>query len=358
MKLSKSKILTTGLAVTLAVALLVGGRTLAYLQSQTEDTVNNFETKKVMVTLSETTGNDYSIIPGKAVPKDPKVTVDNTLDAYVFIKVNDATDGLIEYAIADGWTELEGVDGVYWREVAENAEPKTFSVLAGDAVSYSAALENSDMLNADGNLKEGFTLTFKAMAIQKDPFDSAAAAYNRQSAVPVTDQTTLYTSVKNNAKTNVVSDMELKSVQPMALSSDKELILDGTVSFNGTSTATRSPFYFYGSVGKNPVLTVDGLGGVDCTNTYCFNVGRKESQKASLIINGGSFTAPVSVIQCQYGTVIINGGFFAIRNATEEYGSKYLINCIDDSYRAGTASITVTGGTFVNFNPADNAHVR
>ena len=33
---------------------------------------------------------------------------------------------------------------------------------------------------------------------------------------------------------------------------------------------------------------------------------------------------------------------------------RYTLNCLGDPYKNGTAEIIVTGGTFVNFNPADN----
>ena len=111
----KKKLLTTGLAVALAALLLIGGGTFAYLQAQTDDTVNTFSTNEVKVDLTETTGENYNIIPGTTQKKDPKVTVDNSVDAYVYVKVTDKTDGLVTYEIAEGWTKLEGYDDVYYR---------------------------------------------------------------------------------------------------------------------------------------------------------------------------------------------------------------------------------------------------
>ena len=126
MKDNKKKVVITGLAVVLAAAMALGGGTYAYLQGTTEDVVNNFNTNKVLVELNETTGNDYNIIPGTTQEKDPKVTVDNTVDSYVYVEITDATEGLVSYAIADGWTKLDGYDNIYYREVAANAETKTF----------------------------------------------------------------------------------------------------------------------------------------------------------------------------------------------------------------------------------------
>lgn len=177
MKFSRKNIVTASLGVILAVAMFVGGGTFAYLQGMTDDTVNEFQTNKVMVELTETTGKDYNIIPGTTQAKDPKVTVNNTVDAYVYVKITDQTDGLVTYAIADGWTKLDGYDNVYYREVAKDAANKAFAVLKDNVVSYDAALENSDMMDEAGTLKDGVTLAFNASAIQKTPFDDPRDAY-------------------------------------------------------------------------------------------------------------------------------------------------------------------------------------
>ena len=120
MKLSKKNILVTGLAVTLAAATIIGGGTFAYLQGTTEDVVNTFQSNKVMVELTETGDGQYNIVPGTLETKDPTVTVDNTVDAYVYVKVTATTNAkaLINYEIAEGWTLLDGYTGVYYREVA------------------------------------------------------------------------------------------------------------------------------------------------------------------------------------------------------------------------------------------------
>lgn len=219
---SKKKMTTTALAVALAVLLLIGGGTFAYLQSTTGDVKNNFKTNQVTVGLEETTGNDYDIIPGTEQPKNPKVTVNNTVDAYVFVEVTDTTQGLVEYTIADGWTQLEGYPNVYYREVAKDADVKEFSVLAGDKVSYSAALENSDMIDDNGNLKDGVELTFKAQAIQKAGFDSALAAY-KQVPTEVTTTEELTAALENEKAVTLNAD---NLTVPVGAITDKNVSVD------------------------------------------------------------------------------------------------------------------------------------
>ena len=95
---------------------------------------------KVVVDLEESTGNNYNIMPGTSESKDPIVTVDATCPAYVYVKVNDNTAGLVTYTIENGWSPLEGYENVYWREVNGEQSPYEFHVLDGDMVYYSSAL--------------------------------------------------------------------------------------------------------------------------------------------------------------------------------------------------------------------------
>ena len=232
--MNKKKMLTTGLAVALAVLLLIGGGTFAYLQSNSDDVKNSFKTNKVMVDLAETTGTDYDIIPGTTEKKDPTVTVDATVDAYVYVEVKDATGGLVDYTVADGWKALPGFDGVYYREVAKADAEQTFGVLKDNKVTYSEALENSDMLGEDGTLKDGVELTFKAYAIQQNGFDDAVAAYKQ---VPAEAGTTadVEKAVKAGKAVELTKDVTVKA----QILGDENVKIDlngKTMTVNGTYT--------------------------------------------------------------------------------------------------------------------------
>jgi len=56
------------------------------------------------------------------------------------------------------------------------------------------------------------------------------------------------------------------------------------------------------------------------------------------------------LIYCYLGTINIYAGVF--KNNGDD--KKFLLNCYDANYRAGTAKIIVYGGKFYDFNPADN----
>ena len=171
----KKKTLALVLALTLLVAGVVGG-TLAWLTDRTAEVKNTFTVGDINIGLTETT-TDYKMVPGNTIAKDPTVTVKANSEAcWLFVQVTEFEnlDTFITYAIAEGWTTLPGVDGVYYREVPASNADQTFPVLAGNAVTVKDTV-TKEMLTADGFTNP--TLTFKAYAIQKAHFDTPAAAW-------------------------------------------------------------------------------------------------------------------------------------------------------------------------------------
>lgn len=159
-----------GLALVLALVLLVGaaiGGTLAWLTATTEEVQNTFSTSDINITLTETTGTSYQMIPGWTITKDPLVTVKaGSEDCYLFVKIEKSAnfDSFMEYTVADGWTALTGVDGVYYRVVNANASDQEFAVLADNTVTVKGTV-TKEMMNAL-TASTYPTLTFTAYASQ------------------------------------------------------------------------------------------------------------------------------------------------------------------------------------------------
>ena len=171
----KKKALALVLALTLLVAGVVGG-TLAWLTDRTAEVKNTFTVGDINIGLTETTA-DYKMVPGNTIAKDPTVTVKANSEAcWLFVQVTESTNlkDFITYAIAEGWTALPSVDGVYYREVSASDADQTFPVLAGNAVTVKNTV-TKEMLTAKDFANP--TLTFKAYAIQKAHFDTPAAAW-------------------------------------------------------------------------------------------------------------------------------------------------------------------------------------
>ncbi len=71
-----------------------------------------------------------------------------------------------------------------------------------------------------------------------------------------------------------------------------------------------------------------------------------------LSIHGGFYDSGANseCIYCEKGIINIDGGVFKTTNNDKSF----LLNCLDSNAAAGTARIVVTGGTFWDFNPANN----
>lgn len=171
------KLVVAMLAVTLLIGCAIGG-TVAWLTAKTDPVVNTFTYGDINITLAETTGKDYKIIPGVDIPKDPKVTVNANSEAcWLFVKVEEAgtfVDGKVTYSIADGWTTLTGQTDVYYREVSAATTDTEYYVLEGNKVTVSDTLTKEDIQNITNP-----TLTFTAYAVQKDGIADAATAWTK-----------------------------------------------------------------------------------------------------------------------------------------------------------------------------------
>lgn len=156
------------LALVLVIGCAVGG-TVAWLTAQTGPVVNTFTYGNINITLSETTGEDYKIIPGVDIEKDPKVTVKANSEAcWLFVEVKKegtfVTDR-VTYSIADDWTPGDGVKiptNVYYRKVDAAEIDTDFAVLKDNKINVSEELTKSDIQSITDQPK----LTFTAYASQ------------------------------------------------------------------------------------------------------------------------------------------------------------------------------------------------
>ncbi len=175
--------------VCLMIFSVIGG-SLAWLMTSTKPIVNVFTYGDIRITLTETKGEEltdgryFKMTPGKVIEKDPKISVlADSEDCWLFVKIekssDKAIDDFIEYAIADGWTALNGVEGVYYRTVDNSSAEQTFSVLKDDQVTVKGSVTQAMLqaLNSTNYPK----MTFTGYAVQRDmsidAIDSAAEAW-------------------------------------------------------------------------------------------------------------------------------------------------------------------------------------
>lgn len=201
------------LALVLVVALAVAG-TIAWLTARSGEVVNTFTAGNIAIELTEdgaTEGDDgnftrgYKMVPGNTLDKKPEVTVKAGSEAcYLFVQIEESIgasvevdgesltfDDFITYGVIDGddgWTQLDSVPGVYYREVGATASDTPFSVIKSseaegaelNKVTVKDAVTKQMMDALGGRSTEDLpTLKFKAYAVQKANVKTAADAWNK-----------------------------------------------------------------------------------------------------------------------------------------------------------------------------------
>lgn len=194
-----NKALLVLLALVLVIGCTVGG-TLAWLTAETGTATNTFTVGDIgTLTLKEKKTavgadgviNNYTIVPGMDIAKDPMVSYtdkENAVDVYVFVKVgaegwtlsdkeysiNSGDTKLLRWTVGDTWTAVEGKTGVYYTTVDADSSLTDAEVIEGSTITVSSAIKEdnvSAIAEAAGNI------TFTAYAIQQAGFDTVADAW-------------------------------------------------------------------------------------------------------------------------------------------------------------------------------------
>lgn len=195
-KFAKRGVATKVMMVILAVMLVAGisvGGTLAWITAKSSEVVNTFTYGDINITLQEhellengslgnkeVQKNSYKFIPGVDLNKDPFVTVEAGSEAcWLFVKVVETdwpANDKISYSVNTAnneWNALNGVAGVYYREVAASDADQDFYVLAGNKITVANTLTKTE-IEAFADTAQ---LTFTAYAVQKEGMADAVAAW-------------------------------------------------------------------------------------------------------------------------------------------------------------------------------------
>lgn len=199
---SKLRVITAVLAVVMVLVGMIGG-TVAWLVSAPEPVVNTFTYGDIDITLKETdtnldddddpNTNDYEMMPGQDIDKDPTVTVKaGSENMWLFVKLekSDNFDDFLTFLIADGWAQLyddqgNAVEGVYYRfqsGIAADGEDVAIPVLKDNQVTVREDV-TKEMLNAldpEGQEANYPTLTITAYAVQYVGFEAVVEEGNTE----------------------------------------------------------------------------------------------------------------------------------------------------------------------------------
>lgn len=183
----KKKSLALLVALVLAIGCVIGG-TLAWLTAKSDTVVNTFTTSDIKVKLEETTGPGYKMIPGYTISKNPKATVvAGSEECYLFVKLDKSAnfDNYMTYKMAEGWTALEGVAGVYYREVNTAGMDTAYSVLKDDQVTVKGTV-TKEMMTAQDFTNPTLTITAYASQLYKNNTETFTAVEAWNNVQPVT----------------------------------------------------------------------------------------------------------------------------------------------------------------------------
>lgn len=105
--------------------------------------------------------------------------------------------------------------------------------------------------------------------------------------------------------------------------------------------------------GTDSKLTLSGDGDVIAKANDCYAVDVQGG--GHLVIDGGHYNGNIHTVYVTEGVAEIKGGTFEVQQKypDADKADEFVLNCLDENYKNGTAKIIVTGGTFIGFNPGD-----
>lgn len=184
----KKKVLALVLAMVLVVVGVAAG-TLAWLTAKSDTVTNTFTTSDIKVKLEETK-NNFKMIPGYDIQKDPKATVlAGSEECFLFVKLEKSAnfDQFMTYEMAEGWELVPNETNVYFRKVVTADIGTAYSVLKDDKVTVKGEVTKAMMEGLSANTLPTLTITAYASQLHKNAeteFTAAEAWANVNPANP------------------------------------------------------------------------------------------------------------------------------------------------------------------------------
>ena len=365
-KSTKRALLGSVMAMVLCLAMLVGA-TFAWFTDTASTGVNKIQAGNLDVQLADENGNSLegktlefkkaaNAAEGEAVLWEPGCTYE--LPA-VYVKNNGKL--ALKYKVAitgiNGSAKLNEVIDWTINDADLSADHSLSAGATSEALTIKGHMQESAGNDYMNESIDGIAITVYATqdTVESDSFTNQ---YDKNATYPVANVTELKEALTNGGVVAVTKDIQTNNIedtaaarmvisQPTTLNLEKKIITPDNMGNNNNN---------FVALYVNADTTINGGkdGGIDTGVNGGYGINVKDG--ATLTINGGYYYGGGTAVQVQKGTLIINGGTFACEPySNPTYGYKYLINCIDAAYKDGTAKISITGGTFINFDPSDSA---
>ncbi len=234
--------------------------------------------------------------------------------------------------------------GRYYVLNQNNRHPGTITVKGGTFVNY-------DPSTGDDNLHGSFVPADYSVVSSKQANGdvwytvvSNTSHEGLQEALTNGGELTVSSEIKTN-NIDDTADARLIISKPTTLNLNAKIVTPDGMTYNDTNFCALI-------VDADTTINAGENGGIDTGKDGAYGINVRKG--ATLTINGGHYYGGGTAVQVQQGTLVINGGTFAVEPFGDPYGYNFLLNCIDSAFKDGSAKIIVKGGTFVNFDPSNN----
>ena len=397
-KSTRRALLTSVLALLMCVTMLVGA-TFAWFTDTASTGANKIQAGNLDIELAyknSTTGGEF-----KKADKSTPVFDNNALwepghVEYVVLKVSNAGSLALKYKLGINIASETGstnVDG----KAFKLSDYIRFAVLDGDKTeggvdrdALVAAAGNGAALNAgytaenhlmatgtdnsqkvvtlvvwmpttvgnEANYKKGaaapsINLGINVVAtqdtVENDSFDNR---YDAKATYLAEDQTGLVTLLNGGNAVTLGKDIAPTETITVSGKVKSTLDLDGKTLANTEGIWSDNNWSLV-SAQNGANLTITGNGTFAAKANDCYAVDVRDG--STVTITSGTFNGNIHAVYVLEGTAIIQGGFYSVQQKYPDStkADEFVLNCYDANRANGTANIVVTGGTFVNFNPAD-----
>ena len=180
---------------------------------------------------------------------------------------------------------------------------------------------------------------------------------SHQAAIGDTHYSTLVKAVSAAKNGETITLLDNVGLTETLIIKDKTITLDlneKTIS-NSTDIWNQGTYsWSLISVRDNGNLTITGNGTLKAKKDDCYPVDVQD-EGAQLTIENGTFIGNIHAVYVETGAAYIKGGTYSVQQkfSDDSKADEFVLNLYDANRRNGTAKLSVSGGTFKAFNPAN-----
>ena len=375
-KSTKRALLTSVLALLMCVAMLIGA-TFAWFTDTASTGVNKIQAGNLDVDIVDENNNS---LDGKSLSfkdKDGKTDIlwepgaTFNLDSFKIVnkgnlafkykviingvngnaKLLEAIDFFVKIGAAEK-VALADWDGI----LLPNSEVATDTMDAGTthAITISGTMKKEAGNEYQGLSIDGIGITVVATQYTYE-YDSNGNTYDKDATYPEYTVTTADALTKAAKEGGIITvNDDIAPSDTVVASGTVQLNMNGKKIANAQDIWETTPYSWALVSAQNGAnLTITGNGTFAAKANDCYAVDVQDG--STVTITSGTFKGNIHAVYVLEGTAIIQGGLYSVQQKYPDSAKadEFVLNCYDANRANGTAKIIVTGGTFVNFNPAD-----